>query len=322
MPNMDSLDIADYIQNDLFKRGTYRLSFRTPIRIKENSIDILTEYKRIPSNFVSFGNSSIQSDIQGLKSSVRARLLNSKLSLKIGYDNYHDNLVGKTSAEKLKNMTTTSITSSFGFGLSIPGMPSINYSIRQMDRDGISIENNLLSTSNTTVTHTINPLYKFDIYKNMNINLNGNFMFMIYTDNLYDPMVDTQNSNFATNSYTGSLTLRFKSPLSINMGGGISINSPEDITQTPTEFIVISSKIGYKFWDKTLNTYIGINIVDGYKIEEIDNSKFTIKIGAQYKLSKNINLGINADYLSLIDELDTEKNFSQIKGKVKFKISF
>ena len=322
MPNMDSLDIADYIQNDLFKRGTYRLSFRTPIRIKENSIDILTEYKRIPSNFVSFGNSSIQSDIQGLKSSVRARLLNSKLSLKIGYDNYHDNLIGKTSAEKLKNVTTTSITSSFGFGLSIPGMPSINYSIRQMDREGISIENNLLSTSNTTVTHTFNPLYKFDIYKNMNINLNGNFMFMIYTDNLYDPIVDTQNSNFATNSYTGSLNLRFKSPLSINMGGGISINSPEDITQTPTEFIVISSKIGYKFWDKTLNTYIGINIVDGYKIEEIDNSKFTIKIGAQYKLSKNINLGINADYLSLIDELDTEKNFSQIKGKVKFKISF
>ena len=37
---------------------------------------------------------------------------------------------------------------------------------------------------------------------------------------------------------------------------------------------------------------------------------------------KDINLGINADYLSLIDELDTEKNFSQIKGKVKFKISF
>ena len=145
---------------------------------------------------------------------------------------------------------------------------------------------------------------------------------MIYIDNLYDPIVDTQNSNFVTNSYTGSLTLRFKSPLSINMGGGISINSPEDLTQTSTEFIVISSKIGYKFWDKTLNTYIGINIVDGYKIEEIDNSKFTIKIGAQYKLSKNINLGINVDYLSLIDELDTEKNFSEIKGKVKFKISF
>ena len=322
LPNMDSLDIADYIQNDLLKRSTYRFSFRTPIRFKENNIDILTEYKRIPSNFVSFGNSSIQSDIQGLKSSVRARLLNSKLSLKIGYDNYHDNLIGKTSAEKLKNVTTTSITSSAGFGLSIPGMPSINYSIRQMDREGISIENNLLSISNTTITHTFNPLYKFDIYKNMNINLNGNFMFMIYIDNLYDPIVDTQNSNFVTNSYTGSLTLRFKSPLSINMGGGISINSPEDLTQTSTEFIVISSKIGYKFWDKTLNAYIGINIVDGYKIEEIDNSKFTIKIGAQYKLSKNINLGINVDYLSLIDELDTEKNFSEIKGKVKFKISF
>ena len=322
LPNMDSLDVADYIQNDLLKGGTYRFLFRTPIRFKENSIDILTEYKRIPSNFVSFGNSSIQSDIQGLKSSVRARLLNSKLSINVGYDDYHDNLIGETSAEKLKNVTTTSITSSAGLGLSIPKIPSINYSIRQMDREGISIVDGLLSTSNTTITHTINPMYKFVLNKNINLNINGNFMLMQYSDKLYDPITDNQNPNFSTNSYTGSLALRFKSPLTVNIGGGISVNSPEDSTQNPTEFTVLTSKIGYKFWDKILSTYIGLNIVDGYKMEEIDNSKYTIKIGAQYKLSKNINIGINLDYLTLADDLDSENNFSEIKGKLKIKIGF
>ena len=121
----------------------------------------------------------------------------------LGYDNEHDNLMGKNAEEKLKNVTTTSITKSGGFGLSLPEIPSINYSIRIMNRDGITIENDLLSVSNTTVTHTINPLYKFDLFNDLNVNLNGNFMFMIYEDNLYEPIPDVQNPNFETNSYKG-----------------------------------------------------------------------------------------------------------------------
>ena len=328
LPKMDSLNIANYIKNDLLKQGTYRFIFKTPIRFEDNNIDVLTEYRRIPSNFVSFGNSSIQSDVQGLKSTLKARLLNNKLSLNIGYDNEHDNLMGEKPDEKLKSVTTTSLTSSAGFGLSIPEMPTINYSIRVMNREGISIENNTLSNLNTTVTHTINPLYKFDFNKDLNVNMNGNFMIMTYVDNLYNPIFVTQNPNFKTKSYTGSLALRFNSPLTLNMGWGVSINTPEDSDQMPTQFSVLMSKIGYKFLDKTLRTFLGINIVNGEKNAdgngdgEIDNSKLTIKCGTQYKLAQNISVGLNIDYLSLIDNVASDNNYSELKGKLKVKIGF
>ena len=53
LPNIDSLDIQDYLINDVLKNGTYRFTFKTPIEFEENDFDIQAEYKRIPSNFVS-----------------------------------------------------------------------------------------------------------------------------------------------------------------------------------------------------------------------------------------------------------------------------
>ena len=296
LPNMDSLNVTDYIQNDLLKKSTYRFTFKTPISYKNNNVDIQAEYKRIPSNFVSLGNSSIQTDIQGLKSSVKARLLNNKLSFNIGYDNEHDNLMGDKPEEKLKSATTTSVTSSAGFGLSIPKIPSVNYSIRLMNREGISIADKMITASNQTVTHTFNPAYKFDTNKGINVNMTSNIMYMVYSDNLFDPVTVPQNPNFITESYTGGLTFRFESPLTVNFGGGLSKNTPEDPSQMPTQFLVLTSKVGYKFWEKMLSTFVGLSIVNGGKDPdingsgEIDNFKLTVKCGARYKIAQNISM--------------------------------
>ena len=153
-------------------------------------------------------------------------------------------------------------------------------------------------------------------------------MRMIYNDNLFDPISDPQNPNFITGSYTGSLALRFNSPLSVNFGGGLSINTPEDPDQMPTQFIVLSSKVGYKFWKKTLSTFLGLNIVNGGKDADengqgnIDNFKLTIKCGAQYKLAQNMSLGLNVDFISLSDKVSSNKDYSEFKGKLKLKIGF
>ena len=50
---------------EVLKKGTYRLTFKTPIELKQNTFDIQAEYKRVPSNFMTLGNASIQTDIQG-----------------------------------------------------------------------------------------------------------------------------------------------------------------------------------------------------------------------------------------------------------------
>jgi opacity protein-like surface antigen len=361
LPDMDSLntnaDVLDYMINNMFKQGTYRFFFKTPIEFEQNTFDLQAEYKRVPANFISLGNSSIQTDIQGLKSSIKGRLFKNILSINLGYDNEHDNLMGETVAEKLKSSTSTSITKSGALGINYLDYPSINYSVRVMNRNGQSIKGNgiwdddealddlngdgiwneeeeftdinPITTSNKTITHTISPSFKFKTESDMNVSLGGNIMVMKYNDNLYDASVLTAtNTNFTTGSYTGSLGLRFDSPLAFNMGAGLSINSPENINLQPTQFLVITSKLGYKFMEKTLGAFLGINVVSGSKKVDdkgeggINNSKITMKAGAQYKFENNMSVGLNIDFISLSDNGTPENSFSEFKGKLKFKMGF
>ena len=97
LPLMDSLNttskIFKYLRKNLLKEGTYRFLFKSPIEFEKNSFDIQGEYKRVPINFISLGNSSIQTDVQGLKSSIKGRLFDNNLSINLGYDNEHDNIL-------------------------------------------------------------------------------------------------------------------------------------------------------------------------------------------------------------------------------------
>lgn len=333
LPDMDSLDASDYLINylinDVIKQGTYRLTFKTPLEFDDYNFDFNAVYKRVPANFVSLGNSSIQTDIQGIKSSLKTRLFENQLSINLNYENEHDNLMGDKPEEKLKTSTTTSNTSSAGFGLTLSELPSINYSFRTLNRQGISVEDNSITASNKTITHTISPSYKFDLKSGTNVSMNGNIMYMMYKDNLYNPNdTSSTNSNFTTGSYTGSFALRFDSPLTINMGGGLSVNTPESVSIMSTHFFVLSTKVGYKFWEKALSTFLGLNLVSGGKDAdangegEIDNLKLTIKGGAQYKIAKNMSIGLNVDFISLTDNVSADNDYSELKGKIKFKIGF
>ena len=51
----------------------------------------------------------------------------------------------------------------------------------------------------------------------------------------------------------------------MNLGWGMSINSPNDLRQSRTVISVMSTKLGYKLLDKKLNVTIGGNYVIGYK---------------------------------------------------------
>jgi len=333
LPSLESennfSNLITYLRKNIIKQGTYRFLFKSPVEFKENSFDLQVEYKRVPMNFISLGNSSVQTDIQGLKSSIKGRLFENNLSINFGYDNENDNIMGETPDSKLKSTTTTSISTSGGFGISFLGLPSINYAMRLMNREGNSVENNSLMSSNKTVTHTISPSYKFEYKKGINVNVGGNIMLMTYNDNLYNPMDSiATNTNFTTGSYNGSIGLRFDSPLSVNVGSGLSINTPADPSIQSTLFLVFNSKLSYKFWEKKLSTSFGINFVKGSKSEDvnkegkIDNKKITLKAGIQYKFSKNMSMGLNMDLISLIDTVTPNNNFSELKGKLKFKVGF
>jgi hypothetical protein len=158
--------------------------------------------------------------------------------------------------------------------------------------------------------------------------MNGNIMYLMHEDNLYNLASPLTNSNFTTGSYTGSFAFRFDFPLTINVGGGLSVNTPESTSIMPTQIFVLSTKVGYKFWKKTLSLFLGLNLVSGGKEAdtngegEINNLKLTIKCGTQYKIAKNMSIGLNVDFISLTDNVDVENDYSELKGKLKFKIGF
>ena len=80
--------------------------------------------------------------------------------------------------------------------------------------------------------------------------------------------------------------------------------------------------------EKTLSTFLGLNIVSGSKVADsdgnggIDNLKMTIKAGAQYKLTNSMSVGLNINFISLSDNITPANDFSELKGKLKFKMSF
>lgn len=241
------------------------------------------------------------------------------------------------------------------------------------------------------ITHTIAPTYKLNIGV-IGISLNGNVTFVNDLDELSDStgcyeilnstkveewggITDTslcgtnenlflfegtnkypfKNSGSQTSTYTSALSFSFPIPLSLNLGWGMSINSPNDLRLSNTVISVISTKFGYKLFDKKLNLTIGGNYVIGYKggnnfwdsgeviisedgeedIEfnqgdtfidevELDNNKLTLKFGLQYKIpEQNITIGLNMDYLKAVNNLpNTEQDDPVFKAKLAIKFGF
>jgi len=339
---------GEYLFGDFLKNGTYRFEFRTPLSLKFANIDLKSEYNRVPANYNSLGNSTLRTDYQGMRSQLRVRLFKNQIFLSTSLEGYFDNIAGNT-----KSQTTQTQTVTAGFGLNFRKLPSINYSIRNMAREGdypegvLPEESNVVLNNNATITHTISPNYRFTINKT-SFNLNGNMMFMNYDD---QNSSKERNTNFQNNSFTGGLTVNFEMPLSITLGAGNSKNSPNDPLQMPTVFNIYSGKVTYKFFDKKLNTFVGFNYVKGLKdkngvydrseefvdtngneqyddgedftdMAQINNKKFTMKLGAQMKIAKNLSMNLNVDQLNVKDFLKPEKDYSELRAKMRFSVWF
>lgn len=150
-------------------------------------------------------------------------------------------------------------------------------------------------------THTIAPAYKFK-FNNINMNYNGNISITKDLDMLSDTSqcVEILNNNFGqewggeqninlcgdnlnkfwfkgsndypfknsgtiTSTLTNALSFSFSAPLSINLGWGYSKNSPNDARKSVTIINVLSTKVGYKLFDKKLSLTLGANYILGYK---------------------------------------------------------
>ena len=318
-------------------------SSRTPFA------DFKGTYKRTPEKFNSLGNASVQTDITGFKIDGRTKLFSNQIMLSGGYETQHDNL-----DKLLKQQTTTNQTYSGTMNLGFSNLPGVNLGYRLMKRAGaadipvfvqgdtvftVADTSELKLSNDQTSTITVGPSYSLKL-GGTELGLSGNVMLMAFDDQ------NNSSANFNSNSYMGAVSLSFPNALSINLGYGISENIPSEGSETV--FNMINGKVGYSLFDKKLKLYLGTSIVEGFKAgngsfdngedfvdedesdeyedgesftdkNEIDNNKFNMSFGFQYKISKNQVIGLDIGRVSVGDALDSSKDYSEIKGKIKYK---
>jgi len=288
----------------LLKKPAFKVAFRTPIPLYFTELNFQTEFNQAPLNYLSHGSPSIQKDVRIWKNKVAFKLLKNQASFSFGYDRKIKSPWDPESEVGGEVDRSITDTKSGSIGMSFRNWPGINYSIRLQERKDllVYIDSTLLLQKpivgqKKLITHTIAPSYKLKL-GDIAINLNGNVSFVNDLDELsdttgcYEILNSTKgeiwggvkndecdineyyfegnnnypfnNSGSHTSTYTSALSFSFPI-LSMNLGWGMSINSPNDLRQSKTVITVMSTKLGYKYFDKKLNLTVGGNYVIGYK---------------------------------------------------------
>ena len=295
----------------------YMLEFSTQLAL----FDVKGAFKSIPRNFSSLGNSSVQTDIQGLKLDGRTKFLDNQIMLAMGFENNRNNL------DLFDVQTTHSTTYATNANFSFKGYPGISVGYRLMTRNGEAVNQNAegvqLSDDHTT-TFTLGPSYAFS-FKEIEFGLSGNVMLMDFKDNT------NPEGAFKSNSYMLAVTQTFPSRLSFNLGMGLSQNIP--VTETITTFSLINTKISYIFANNLLKIYAGLGLVEGDKpasteaqcpgIPDISNRKITFNVGTQYKISQNQMVGFDVGTITVNDFVAYPRtDYTEFRMKLKYKYSF
>ena len=294
--------------------GTYLVEFKN----RNQYFDLKGSFKRIPRLFSSLGNSSIQTDIQGLKLDGRTKLSNNQIMLILGYENTHNNL------DLLDVQTVRNATYSGNMTMMKPGLPGLNLGYRFMTHKGEAVAGDTVDLSDDkSSTLTIAPTYNLRI-RNVEVGLSGNLMFMNFQDDA------NREASFKSNSYMLAIAQAYPNKLSVNLGFGLAQNIP--LSDSKTTFTLVNGKIAYalKIKNKIVKFYSGSTLVLGSKagdgnINEIDNRKVSLNVGGQYKFSKNQFIGLDIGLVKVNDFVADpvgSKDYTEIKGKIKYKYTF
>ena len=294
--------------------GTYLVEFTN----RNQYFDLKGSFKRIPRLFSSLGNSSIQTDIQGLKLDGRTKLSNNQIMLILGYENTHNNL------DLLDIQTVRNATYSGNMTMMKPGLPGLNLGYRFMTHKGEAVAEDTVNLSDDkSSTLTIAPTYNLRI-RNVEVGLSGNLMFMNFQDDA------NREASFKSNSYMLAIAQTYPNKLSVNLGFGLAQNIP--VSDSKTTFTLVNGKIAYalKIKNKIVKFYSGSTLVLGSKagegnINEIDNRKVSLNVGGQYKFSKNQFIGLDIGLVKVNDFVADpvgSKDYTEIKGKIKYKYTF
>ena len=260
---------------------------------------LAVEYSQVGPQYNSLANPYLVKNKREFSVSDKLKLLQNRLMLTMGYKHQDDDIL--TTVDNLKSQNTMSLGIN---ALPGPGLPTLNFTYRFIDRDNgidklIPLPDSTF-TDNRENTHTnnimVNISHRFDLV--WSHALSGTFVNVNKTDNFTDRDTNFVDPAMSTNVMNFTLSTRYNFQLKTTLN--LTINSSE-LSIGPGErgiqdFLTTNFDIEYPFYKNQILGKIGLNYAQGSGL--VDMSWIGFKSGIKWKIFDQFSVKIHGEYRS------------------------
>ena len=257
------------------------------------------EYSQTGPEFNSLANPYLVKNKREWAISDKFKLFKNRLMLNFGYKHQDDDIL--TNVENVKTQNTLS----FGFNaLPGPGLPTLNFTYRSIDRNNGITElvelPDMTSTDNREKTQTnnlmLNVNHRFDLVWNHSIS--GTFVSIEKEDKFSERAVDFVDPSMSTSVINVSLITRYSVPLQTSFN--ITSNSSELSTgpgqRGTQDFLTVNLSAEYPFLGKKILANGGFNYANGSGVVEM--SWLGVKGGLRWRILDDLSLNAQGEFRS------------------------
>ena len=257
------------------------------------------EYSQTGPEFNSLANPYLVKNKREWAISDKFKLFKNRLMLNFGYKHQDDDIL--TNVENVKTQNTLS----FGFNaLPGPGLPTLNFTYRSIDRNNGITElvelPDMTSTDNREKTQTnnlmLNVNHRFDFVWNHSIS--GTFVSIEKEDKFSERAVDFVDPSMSTSVINVSLITRYNVPLQTSFN--ITSNSSELSTgpgqRGTQDFLTANLSAEYPFLGKKILANGGFNYANGSGVVEM--SWLGVKGGLRWRILDDLSLNAQGEFRS------------------------
>ncbi len=257
------------------------------------------EYSQTGPEFNSLANPYLVKNKREWAISDKFKLFKNRLMLNFGYKHQDDDIL--TNVENVKTQNTLS----FGFNaLPGPGLPTLNFTYRSIDRNNGITElvelPDMTTTDNREKTQTnnlmLNVNHRFDFVWNHSIS--GTFVSIEKEDKFSERAVDFVDPSMLTSVINVSLITRYNLPLQTSFN--ITSNSSELSTgpgqRGTQDFLTANLSAEYPFSGKKILANGGFNYANGSGVVEM--SWLGVKGGLRWRILDDLSLNAQGEFRS------------------------
>ncbi len=339
-------------------RSVYKLRLTSPVPIPNAPTSFKGELYRIPTHYISLGNPQQKTDIGGMKFDLRTRVLRDQLTFSLGMDSYSDNLddersqfsgstsingatYGTGSKSLTKDTSVMSLSVTARPRMFAEYQPNVTLGFRSYNASN-NLDLNVAANDTLDMIDATTRTIMLAFGGTLPVGLQKHTGTLSITNmNISDdrPVVDwmlNESSNmtvmFNVNSQINPM------PLSVNANLGRTSNKSYrplmdenyvayDRAEMSTDITILNLAGTYKwFRDKRLSTTAGLGYLgsangesDQYKV---DNSKMTLRVEANYRLTSVMTVGGHIRYISYSDNANSFNDYTEPILGLTFRSAF